>query len=421
MPTAPHILVANIFFAPFSYGGATVVAEEIASLLHASGAARVSAVSLISRAELAPYTVLRSQVDGIDNYLINVPAGRKYVDMYDNSEVGAAVDELIKQIRPDIFHVHCVQEMGADLLRSAKRAGLPLVLSIHDFWWICERQFMVKIDNVYCGQSPVRIETCKGCVGDYAAAKRRIEVLFDAAEKADIVTYPSQFALDLCEASGLAPGKGVVWQNGVHPPASDFFKRQGSRRAKGGFHVFGFLGGPSQIKGWPLIRRAFAALDREDFEVHVVDGSRDGSWWSESMISGLPGTWRVVPRFEQTEMDSFYSKIDTLLFMSQWKETFGLAIREALLRGIRVVQTDSGGTVEHPAVDRDRLISIGAGPDQLAAQLIAALESPPPAPVDGIQTFTNQAREFQDLTSPLGLTYGNRPEATVIEFEKRRA
>ncbi|MFC6587910.1 hypothetical protein ACFQDZ_12370 [Sulfitobacter pacificus] len=33
-----HILVANVFFAPFSYGGATVVAEQVATALIKQGA-----------------------------------------------------------------------------------------------------------------------------------------------------------------------------------------------------------------------------------------------------------------------------------------------------------------------------------------------------------------------------------------------
>ncbi|MEM1234240.1 MAG: glycosyltransferase [Pseudomonadota bacterium] len=418
MARKPHILIANIFFAPFSYGGATVVAEEVARALVAKGAARVSAVSLMSRAEVAPYTILRSQVAGIDNYLINVPYGRKYSEMYDNPALGEAIAELISELTPDLVHAHCIQEIGVDLFRRVKAAGLPLVLSVHDFWWICERQFMVRMDNRYCGQFPVRIAACATCVGDHAAATRRFEVLRETAALADVVTYPSRFALDLCEASGLATGKGVVWQNGINPPTDAFFAQQTARRAANGRHVFGFLGGPSQIKGWPLIKRAFAALERDDFDVLVVDGSRDATWWKPDMIKGLPGRWQIVPRFEQPQMDTFYARVDTLLFMSQWKETFGLAIREALIRGIAVLQTDSGGTVEHPAADASRLIPIGAGPEALTGQLLDALKAPFQPPVAGIQDFPGQARAFREITEALGISY---PKAEVIDLNARRA
>ncbi|MCH2076124.1 MAG: glycosyltransferase [Rhodobacteraceae bacterium] len=413
MAKLPHILVVNIFFAPFSYGGATVVAEEVSRSLVKHGRARVSALSLIARAELAPYTVLRAQVGGIDSYLLNVPHGRKYADMYDNPEIGEAIKGLLDEISPDLIHAHCIQEIGADLLRVAKSAEVPLVLSVHDFWWICERQFMVRMDNAYCAQNPVQIGNCATCVGDHAAATRRFDTLTDVSSLADIVTYPSQFALDLCEASGLAPGKGEVWQNGIHLPGPEFYAAQASRRAAKPGHVFGFLGGPSQIKGWPLIRRAFEALDRDGIEVLLVDGSRDGTWWNDDHIAGLPGTWRIIPRFEQPEMDRFYAQIDTLLFMSQWKETFGLAIREALVRGIGVLQTDSGGTTEHPAADPARLIPIGEGVEILQAQILEAMDSPCLSPVAGIQDFDGQARAFCELTAPLGIEYGPKDTAEL--------
>ena len=403
--TTPHILVANVFFAPFSYGGATVVAEEIAHDLMARGAAQVSVVSLISRSELAPYTIVRAQNSGIDNYLINVPQGRPFMHHYDNPKIGQLFDTLIADLSPDVMHVHCIQEIGVDILRAANRAKVPIILSVHDFWWICERQFMVRVDQTYCGQNPVRIEACKGCVPDWDASKRRQETLLKVAGFADIITYPSQFARNLCEASGLAPGKGVVWENGVQLPKPDFARLQANRRANDARLVFGFVGGPSQIKGWPIIREAFKNMGkdfgRSDFCVHVVDGSLDGSWWRDQDLSDLPGEWRIIPRFSQSDMDGFYAGIDVLLFMSQWKETFGLAIREALARGLDVIQTDSGGTTEHGGVAHQKLIPIGAASDVLVSQLAHAFKAHPQAaksPIP-ITSFTQQAKELEGLVA----------------------
>jgi glycosyltransferase involved in cell wall biosynthesis len=45
-------------------------------------------------------------------------------------------------------------------------------------------------------------------------------------------------------------------------------------------------------------------------------------------------------------MDDFFDGVDVLLIPSQWKESFGLAAREALARGVRVIATASGGVVE---------------------------------------------------------------------------
>lgn len=393
-----HILVANVFYAPFTYGGATIVAEELAQALVARGDYRVTAVSLCTRAELETYTIVKSERDGIVNYVINVPANRGYHEMYDNPQITTLLGELMDGLRPDLVHAHCVQDIGTGVLQAAHARNIPIVLSVHDFWWICERQFMIRPDGTYCGQSPVRLEACRGCAADLGAARTRSDHLKFMGGLANRVTYPSQFALDLVSSSGFAPGRGVVLENGVRQPGPDFAQAQSARRSSDPRLTFGFVGGPSQIKGWPTIRAAFQMLRREDYRVLLVDGSTDGSWWTPAHTKALNGDWHVYPRFEQSAMDAFYAEIDVLLFMSQWKETFGLAIREALARGISVIQTDSGGTVEHRAAASGDLIPIGAPASVLCDRLTKVLDQHPmaldPTRVAG---YADQASAFHQI------------------------
>lgn len=400
--SARHILLANVFFAPFSYGGATIVAEQVARALIRLTGCRVTAVSLCHRAGLSAYSVIKSESGGIVNYLINVPGGRRYADLYDNPRITEIMLRLMARLEPDLVHVHCVQDIGVGVLEAANECGIPAVLSVHDFWWVCDRQFMIRPNQTYCNQSPVRIEACRGCVDDFVAARRRFETLHRQAQCAALITYPSRFSLDLSEASGFGKGKGVVWENGVMHPQPDFFRRQAARRASDPRVAFGFVGGPSQIKGWPVVRQVFETLEMTDFRGHLADGSLDGSWWAGHDLSRLKGEWSVHPRFSQNQMDTFYSKIDVLLFMSQWKETFGLAIREALCRGIRVIQTDSGGTTEHSAVDPRALIPIGGAANILRDQVVDALQSDHSAArAHSVRSYDDQARDFAHLIAPL--------------------
>lgn len=183
-------------------------------------------------------------------------------------------------------------------------------------------------------------------------------------------------------------------------PEKGFLKAQRERSEQDPRVVFGFVGGPSQIKGWPVIRAAFAGVSRADFRVLVVDGSVDGSWWQGHDFFDLPGEWEVHSRYSQDDMDAFFAKIDVLLFMSQWKETFGLVIREALARGIQVIQTDSGGSTEHGLIAQDQLIPIGPDPAPLRHQISQAIEAHPAqqAP-QKIADFASQAAELERLMS----------------------
>ncbi|MFC6582516.1 hypothetical protein [Sulfitobacter aestuariivivens] len=86
--------------------------------------------------------------------------------------------------------------------------------------------------------------------------------------------------------------------------------------------------------------------------------------------------------------------------MSQWKETFGLAVREALARGIALIQTDSGGTTEHGTVPADKLIPIGSTAAPVQAQIEDALaEHPSPAAPQKVTNFDDQAAALDAMIS----------------------
>lgn len=398
-----HILVVNVFFAPNTYGGATHVAEQVSRQIIKRHNGRVTAISAMSRPEFSPYSIMKAESRGIVNYLINLPKGRSPQEIYDNRHVRELVAEIVTATSPNLAHVHCVQEIGAGVVPMLKGMGIPTILSVHDFWWLCERQFMIRPDGRYCGQDPICVEKCKGCVPDLPATRMRNAFLSEQAEAADLVTYPSSFARDLSERSGFARSKGVVWANGTIPPGPEFVALQTARRAADPRIAFGFVGGPSAIKGWPIIQDAFRDLERSDLKGYLVDASLDGSWYAPEQYVGMKGDWSVHERYNSETIDAFYAKIDVLLFLSQWKETFGLTIREALSRGVLVVQTDGGGTVEHFGGDHVRMLKIGDNSDRLRAEIEMILSQPDVTRLQPLQvaSYADQADAFIELARPL--------------------
>ena len=390
-----HLLIVNVHFAPDTYGGATIVAEAIAQSLRVRHGVRISAFSAMSRSDLVPYSVMRVETGGITNYMINLPAMRPPEMRDDNAIVSSRLSRLVADIQPDLAHVHCVQDLGAGVMEVLHQADVPTVLSIHDFWWVCERQFMMRSDGRPCAQNPIDVENCRGCVTSIGSARFRSRHLLRLAALADEVTYPSRWAMDLSRGSGLAPSKGVVLPNGVCLPAQGFETLVQARLRRDPRPAFGFLGGPSDAKGWPIVRDAFAGLGRDGYRLLLVDGALHGSWWTGVEIPQVGGEVAVIPRFNQEAADAFYAEIDVLLFLSQCRETFGLSIREAIARGVRVIQTDSGGTVEHPLADPATMLRIGDGPDRLRDLIVQVLDMPDRrlAPV-AVDSYADQAEGF---------------------------
>ena len=119
MSSPKHILVMNVFFAPQSYGGATIVAEAVARQLRREHGCRVSVISSMDRPELVPYSVMRTEVEGIQNYAIVMPRGRSYADTYNNPNVTEIVSGLLDDLEPDLLHIQqLTRNVRGDFLQS---------------------------------------------------------------------------------------------------------------------------------------------------------------------------------------------------------------------------------------------------------------------------------------------------------------
>ena len=69
----PRLLITNVYYAPISYGGATVVAENMARLLARAHDWQVLVVTTFYDPAIVPYTSKRYSIDGVDVIAIVPP------------------------------------------------------------------------------------------------------------------------------------------------------------------------------------------------------------------------------------------------------------------------------------------------------------------------------------------------------------
>ncbi len=335
-----RILVVNIYYAPRSLGGATIVAEEMVRRLHGRDDTEVFVFTTHERHTASQYSMCRYVDGGVPVLAVAPPLGYDAVLAFDDPEMGRAFTDALDAVRPDIVHFHSVQHLGAGLLRACQAAAIPYVVTLHDAWWVCPRQFMVRGDNTYCHQTTIDLKVCQPCVPEIAHLQSRMNILMQGLDEAALLLSPSESHAALYRANGIPAWQIRVNRNGVRRPSGDRGPRTGPIR-------FAFVGGNNAIKGIKLIREAFATLDRSDWALRLVDASLalgfpsiDRSEWR------LSGSVEIVPAYTQDEIDAFYADVDVLLFPSQWKESFGLTVREALLRDVWVIATESGAAAE---------------------------------------------------------------------------
>ncbi|MFS8366405.1 glycosyltransferase [Acetobacter oryzifermentans] len=390
-----RILCANIYYEPRSFGGATFVAEEMARRLQQQENTKVAVFT--SRPPLAQRgkASIRYCMEGTDILGVITPPDHDAVAGLDNADATQAFKKWVEAFRPSIVHFHATQGLGLGCVRVCMEKNIPYVITLHDAWWLCERQFMVKADGHYCFQEKINLHTCQLCVPHARHLAERQILMITAMQHAALLLTPSAEHRALFVANGIPADKIRVNRNGFLWPKSSHPQRIPGQKLR-----FGYVGGTEEIKGYSLVKRAFEALERDDWELVIVDNKLNlgiksvytGAWKTQGRVS-------TIPAYTRETIDDFFNSIDVLLFPSQWKESYGLTVREALSRDVWVISTAPGGQAEDIE-------------DGVNGTLI---------PIDGRPETLHMAVENLLDTPGFMQDYVNPHKATLATFEQQSA
>jgi O-antigen biosynthesis protein len=336
----PTIMSVNTLYSPHSFGGATKVVEHLNELLQDDWRTIVLTSNLEShQPDLAAF---RYEDKGTAVYSLKTKADFFESWGYCSPKMADVFDRVLENTRPDIVHFHSIQGLAADFILKCSLRKIPVVVTMHDAWWICARQFMMMKDKKGCFQKEIDLRVCSDCTGKSAQTFKRARELFDMIGATDIVLAPSEFHRNLIQTNLPSNINVKLNKNGVslpHQPASPR-KLRSDKVLR-----FAYLGGGNAVhKGYNFLKAAFAKLQTKNYELSLVDSHMVlGSSQISLKEWNVLGKVRSTLPFDANTIDNFYESVDVLLFPSQVHESFGLAVREALVRNTWVVSTNSGG------------------------------------------------------------------------------
>ncbi|GEJ56375.1 hypothetical protein AMYX_11160 [Anaeromyxobacter diazotrophicus] len=327
-----RIVQVSTLYPPEFFSGGTLAPHQVALTLKRRGH-EVSVYSGSCVFGVPALTEKSWTYEGLPVHALTVTEGYGHVPAnYRNASAAQRFDRYLAAVRPDVVHFHSIQALGADLLEVARRHGAAVVVTMHDGWWVCARQFMFTGPpaNRMC-QLVVDPATCD-CIDGFDFVARR-KYLASALESADRVLAVSDgFARVLVE-NGVAPGKVVTCENGVAPAKP--IARRPSPRVR-----FGHFGGPDPWKGAATLARAMALLD-SDVAAEVF-GIEADAWRS------MGGRWpdprvHLRPRFGPRELPALMADLDVVVVTSIGMETFSIVAREAMQYGLPVITSTTLG------------------------------------------------------------------------------
>ncbi|WP_413451017.1 glycosyltransferase [Georgenia phoenicis] len=389
-----RVVQVSAHFPPNFVSGGTLVPHRVARAVADAGHESLVYAGHLDESR-EPLSTWTDEDDGVTVRWVTTTPWTGWSDPRnsDNPEVDADFRGWLAEVRPDVVHVHSVQTLGGSLVRAAKDAGAAVVVTMHDFWWFCARQFLVTRDMRPCSLV-VGCGTCP-CEVDHEWLEQRNAGLAEQLAAADVVLAPSASAARVLVANGVDPERVRVDENGlpaIPAPA------EGRRRAD---HVrFLFAGGKDPMKGADVLREALAPLAQLPGWTIDLYGVTD--------TTGLPAAATARPGFQPAELGTILAEHDVLVLPSVMRESHSILTREALSAGLAVICTDTLGPEEAvsdgvnglvvPAADAAALTDAMrriVTDTALADRLIGA------GPVTPPRDFADQAAGLLDLYAEL--------------------
>jgi len=340
-----HVLMVNNIYPPIMAGGAELVVADLCEGLVRRGHT-VTAVSTCGP-DMEPYPVeTRGGVTVIRFFPRNVywnferdgqkPVRRLMWHLRDawNRDAAARFHAILAGSPPSIVHTHLIDGFSASIWRRARRAGVPIVHTAHDYHLLCPRAFMLDRRWRICRQPSV------GC-RLYRAWHLR------TAADVDLFVSPSQFLLDRHRESGLLSVRAAVVRNGIPMPpdaAGIRAQRSGVKRS-GALMRFLLMCRLTPEKGVLVALRAVENLP-PDLPVELVIAGRGPLEDAVRQAAALDPRIRFAGYVTGAEKTALLANADHLLVPSLWYENAPLAVIEAAAYGLGVIGSRIGGIPE---------------------------------------------------------------------------
>jgi glycosyltransferase involved in cell wall biosynthesis len=317
-----------------------------------------------------PFAVSREQVEGLEvhrlNYLFH--DATSFPMLVSNASIRARFEELLVRLEPDLVHVHHVTCLTTEILDAVRAAGVPLVLSLHDYWMGCPRGQRLtsalnsceRVERARCarcyadtwphffpreseGRRPSEQEWQRAAEAAYDKYHARIRAALDCA---GTLVVPSEFTRGQFIAYGVPAERLHVVPYGIDPPQSPM-----RRDAPGSPFRFGFIGTVFPSKGVHVLLEAFRALPKGSatLDIHGEDVPYHNDPGYGARVRRQARDLEAVNfhgRYANDRVYGILGSLDALVMPSIWFETYGIVMREAFLAGVPVIASNLGAMAE---------------------------------------------------------------------------
>lgn len=298
-----------------------------------------------------------------------------FKNTYRNEIVERKFEELLDNITPDIIHFQHLINLSAALIEIAKKKGIPSVLTLHDYWFICPSVQLLRDDYSICSGPNENASNCFECwnntqaryitnylfkfgnpllmrtfeeffrfflkslneKGDFLKRKKYMKKLLF---KVDKLIAPSKFLKKFFVKYGIPSNQIVYLNNGYNLNLIKDVKKKKKNKI-----VFGFVGALAKHKGVDIAINAFNKIKTYNAELKIYGNVNTRSKYFKELSKTIKNpNIKLVGKFKHIKEP--YSEIDILIFPSIWYENCPLVILEAFITKTPIIASNIGALPE---------------------------------------------------------------------------
>lgn len=306
----------------------------------------------------------------------------------DHPEAARAYAGLLRELEPDVVHIHSFIGFGPYLVTLAQQMGIRVIYTAHDYYPICPTVNLMNAQSLRCDEDhgcddclacnrhapsvferalrdnpafyPVRRSKrfkslaaalarrlfsaspsgggrAEATPEDYALRRERLMAAISAC---DVTTFASHAVLEVYRRYGFEG------QYALFPLIPEGVEKLTPRKgALPGYPVrIAFIGRATIEKGPELLIRALSRLEKKGYNFRL---KLLGTGAKVELRDISPSRVTLLPSFTRGELNTLLDDVDLVVVPSVWFETFGFVALEGYLKNIPLVLSDSVGFADY--------------------------------------------------------------------------
>ena len=250
--------------------------------------------------------------------------------------------QILKEFSIQLVHAQHLLGLPLSFIQVAKGQGVPVVLSLNDFYYACPQYMLLKDGKSYCGV-PEDLTICDSCLHRQFGYSKGFQVSYrrycrDLLAEVDFITCASQAAVDIYRRAYEMPGdKTQVIPHGYTPFSSS--KKASSKNST----KIAFVGSiTAPFKGRDLVLQMLRLNRRPELEWHFFGLHSDVRPFLAKQGMTPIGKLTFHGRYERQLLPGLLEREEIGLVVLPYvqPETFSLVLSEVWSAGVPVVAPD---------------------------------------------------------------------------------